>query len=87
MLTQTLRSLERAGLVDRAVTPSVPVRVDYSLTPLGHTLLPVVAAMKVWAEGHMGEVHAAQLRYDLANPEAASRPTPGFGRTSPVPRG
>src|SRR4051794_29136110 len=41
MLTQTLRTLERDGLVSRTVTPSVPVRVDYELTPLGRTLLPV----------------------------------------------
>lgn len=67
MLTQTLRSLERAGLVDRAVTPSVPVRVDYSLTPLGHSLLPVVTAMKSWAEAHMDNVHDAQCRYDNRN--------------------
>ncbi|MFE9328421.1 winged helix-turn-helix transcriptional regulator [Nocardia sp. NPDC052278] len=64
MLTQTLRSLERAGLVDRTVTPSVPVRVDYSLTPLGHSLLPVVTAVKIWAEGNMDDVHDAQHRFD-----------------------
>src|SRR5262245_40848750 len=46
MLTQTLRTLERDGLVDRTVTPAVPVRVDYELTPLGHTLLPVMRSIK-----------------------------------------
>ena len=64
MLTQTLRSLERDGLVDRDITPSVPVRVDYRLTPLGKTLLPLVAAIKDWAEQHMDDVHAARGRYD-----------------------
>jgi len=46
MLTQTLRNLERDGLVTRSVTPSVPVRVDYALTPVGQSLVPVVRAAK-----------------------------------------
>ncbi|MFF2777802.1 winged helix-turn-helix transcriptional regulator [Streptomyces sp. NPDC058052] len=64
MLTQTLRTLERDGLVSRTVTPSVPVRVDYALTPLGESLLPVVAAVKEWADGHIEEVEAARAAYD-----------------------
>ena len=60
MLTQTLRTLERDGLVTRTVTPSVPVRVDYELTPLGCTLLPVLAALKGWAEQHIEEVLIAR---------------------------
>lgn len=60
MLTQTLRNLERDGLLVRSITPSVPVRVDYQLTPLGRSLLPVVAAIKEWAEQHMDEVQAAR---------------------------
>jgi len=64
MLTQTLRALERDGLVTRTVTPSVPVRVDYGLTALGRSLLPVVAAVKDWAETHIEEVHAARRAYD-----------------------
>jgi DNA-binding HxlR family transcriptional regulator len=63
MLTQTLRMLERDGLVTRTITPSVPVRVDYELTPLGHTLLPVVRAIKDWSETHIAEVHAARAAY------------------------
>jgi DNA-binding HxlR family transcriptional regulator len=66
MLTQTLRSLERDGLVSRTVTPSVPVRVDYALTGLGTTLLPVMREIKVWAEAHIDEVEAARTRYDGA---------------------
>ncbi|WP_033221468.1 winged helix-turn-helix transcriptional regulator [Kitasatospora phosalacinea] len=64
MLTRTLRSLERDGLVARTVTPAVPVRVDYALTGLGRSLLPVVAAAKDWAETHIEEVHAARRAYD-----------------------
>jgi DNA-binding HxlR family transcriptional regulator len=64
MLTQTLRSLERDGLVVRTVTPAVPVRVDYDLTSLGRTLLPVMRAIKVWAEAHIEEVESARAEYD-----------------------
>jgi DNA-binding HxlR family transcriptional regulator len=68
MLTQTLRMLERDGLVTRTITASVPVRVDYQLTPLGRTLLPVVRAIKDWSETHISEVHAARVIYDHAAP-------------------
>jgi DNA-binding HxlR family transcriptional regulator len=64
MLTQTLRKLERDGLVERAVTASVPPRVDYALTPLGRSLLPLQQAIKVWAESHIEAVHDARNRYD-----------------------
>jgi DNA-binding HxlR family transcriptional regulator len=64
MLTQTLRTLERDGLVTRTVTASVPVRVDYELTPLGHELFPVMLAIKDWAEAHMDRVFEARTRYD-----------------------
>ncbi len=60
MLTQTLRTLERDGLVSRTITPAVPVRVEYELTPLGHSLLPVMRAVKEWAEVHMDDVLAAR---------------------------
>ena len=64
MLTQTLRTLERDGLVTRTVTPSVPVRVDYELTELGLTLLPVLAALKRWSEEHFPRIEAAREQYD-----------------------
>ncbi|MFE9772199.1 winged helix-turn-helix transcriptional regulator [Streptomyces sp. NPDC005931] len=64
MLTQTLRSLERDGLLTRTVTPSVPVRVDYALTPLGRSLSLLLTAVKDWAETHFDEVHRARERYD-----------------------
>ena len=64
MLTQTLRQLERDGFVARTVTLAVPVRVDYELTPLGRDLLPVVRAVKDWAETHFDAVHTAREGYD-----------------------
>ncbi|XVQ15670.1 winged helix-turn-helix transcriptional regulator [Spirillospora sp. CA-255316] len=64
MLTQTLRSLERDGLLTRTVTPSVPVRVDYELTPLGLSLLEPIRHLKEWAEAHMAEVDRARQDYD-----------------------
>ncbi|HEU4947135.1 MAG TPA: helix-turn-helix domain-containing protein [Kribbella sp.] len=64
MLTQTLRSLERDGLLTRQVTPSVPVRVDYELTPLGMSLTPLMRCIKDWAETHVDEVAAAREDYD-----------------------
>jgi DNA-binding HxlR family transcriptional regulator len=73
MLTQTLRSLERDGLVSRAVTPSVPVRVDYALTPLGATLMPLLAHIKEWAEQHMDEVAAARAGYEGPSGSAPAR--------------
>jgi DNA-binding HxlR family transcriptional regulator len=73
MLTQTLRTLERDGLITRTVTPSVPVRVDYALTPLGRDLLPVMVAIKEWAEANMDDVNAARRRYDARSARAAVR--------------
>jgi DNA-binding HxlR family transcriptional regulator len=64
MLTQTLRTLERDGILSRTVTPSVPVRVDYDLTPLGRSLAGLLTAVKTWAETHIEEVHEARERYD-----------------------
>ena len=64
MLTQTLRNLERDGLVVRTVTPSVPVRVDYELTELGESLCVRISVLKDWAETHMSEIELAQKRYD-----------------------
>jgi DNA-binding HxlR family transcriptional regulator len=64
MLTQTLRSLERDGLVIRTVTPTVPVTVTYELTDLGLSLHHVIRGVKHWAEAHMGDVLANRARYD-----------------------
>lgn len=64
MLTQTLRSLERDGLVTRTVTPTVPVTVTYELTDLGLSLQQLMRGVKVWAEAHMNEVLANREEYD-----------------------
>jgi DNA-binding HxlR family transcriptional regulator len=64
MLTQTLRGLERDGVLIRTVTPSVPVRVDYELTPLGRSLAGILSQLKAWAEEHMPEVDDARAAYD-----------------------
>lgn len=64
MLTQTLRSLERDGLLTRTVTPTVPVTVNYELTELGLSLHKVMRGIKDWAEAHMDEVLANRDDYD-----------------------
>lgn len=64
MLTQTLRSLERDGLLTRSVTPTVPVTVHYDLTPLGRSLHLRVQELKRWAEEHMDEVLVHRGQYE-----------------------
>ena len=62
MLTQTLRNLEQHGLVEREVFPVVPPRVEYSLTPLGETLVEPLTALADWTDAHFSEVQAARER-------------------------
>lgn len=64
MLTQTLRSLEHDGIVKRKVYPVVPPKVEYSLTPLGETLIELLGALCKWAEDHIEEIEAARARYE-----------------------
>jgi DNA-binding HxlR family transcriptional regulator len=64
MLTQTLRTLERDGLVTRSITPTVPVRVDYELTDLGQSLVPVLQQLKHWSETHIEQVLAARASFE-----------------------
>ena len=64
MLTQTLRGLERDGLLTRTVTPTVPVTVTYELTDLGLSLHHVMRGIKQWAEAHMDDVLANREAYD-----------------------
>ncbi|MFI2644341.1 winged helix-turn-helix transcriptional regulator [Streptomyces sp. NPDC018610] len=64
MLTQTLRSLERDGLVTRTVVPTVPVTVSYELTGLGLSLYEMMGGLKAWAEVHMDEVLSNRETYD-----------------------
>ena len=63
MLTQTLRNLERDGLVARRVYPVIPPKVEYSLTPLGRTLIEPLRAICKWAEAHLAELEQARARF------------------------
>lgn len=67
VLTQTLRRLERDGLVARQVFATVPVTVEYSITPLGQTLTETISVLTHWAEKNMEAVQAAQAAWDAAN--------------------
>jgi DNA-binding HxlR family transcriptional regulator len=64
MLTQTLRAMERNGLVQRVVYPVVPPIVEYSLTPLGQTLIGPMHVISDWAYGHLQDVDIARKTYD-----------------------
>jgi DNA-binding HxlR family transcriptional regulator len=66
MLSQTLKSLERDGLVSRKAIPTVPVTVEYAITPLGTTLSATVDNLRIWAETHMKQVLVSQQQYDAA---------------------
>ena len=66
MLSQTLRSLERDGLVVRRVEPNVPPSVFYTVTPLGRSLEHPLSALRTWAEEHMTEIKHAGAAYDDA---------------------
>ena len=73
MLTQTLRGLERDGLVRRTVYPEVPVRVEYALTEAGCTLRGPLRALEEWSIAHLGDVSASQEAYDRRAVAAVSR--------------
>ena len=64
VLTETLRDLERDGIVTRHMYAEVPPRVEYELTQLGHTLHAPLHALGLWAEKHMTEVIAARESFD-----------------------
>ena len=68
MLTQTLRDLERDGLISRRVFPTKPPSVDYRLTELGETLLEPLTALIVWAEKSQSSIAMARTRFDAADP-------------------
>src|SRR5881394_3283776 len=73
MLTQTLRGLERDGLVTRTVYPTVPVTVEYRLTPLGRSLATAVNVIKAWTYENIEELERARDRYDQATaPQGAA---------------
>jgi DNA-binding HxlR family transcriptional regulator len=77
MLTLTLRGLERDGLVSRRVTPTIPPRVDYALTPLGRTLIDPVLGLFTWADKNREAIQQARDRFDA---EAVRRTRQSTGR-------
>lgn len=74
MLTVTLRALERDGLITRAVYPEIPPRVEYTLTPLGRSLLDVVADLVAWSETHTADIDQARTDYDRKTQAEAGEP-------------
>ena len=68
VLTQTLRRLERDGLISREIFAEVPPRVEYALTDLGKSLTGPIAVIGDWAEVNVGRISAAQDAYDAVNP-------------------
>ncbi len=64
MLTQTLRGLERDGLISRKAHPTVPVTVEYTLTPLGHSLGEAVSVIRGWTYSHIAEIEQARRHFD-----------------------
>ncbi|WP_144759565.1 helix-turn-helix domain-containing protein [Curtobacterium sp. 9128] len=67
MLTQTLRALERDGLVTRTVFPEIPPHVEYALTDAGRALRTVLQPLEDWATSNMADVELARERYDAAH--------------------
>ena len=74
MLTDSLRSLERDGLVERHVYAEVPVRVEYSLTALGWSATELLISLADWADEHMVDVDEARSRYDEVGRRAPVSP-------------
>jgi DNA-binding HxlR family transcriptional regulator len=64
MLTQTLRSMERDGMVKRTIYPQIPPRVEYELTPMGDTLREPLKVLEDWATGNMSAILVARSAYD-----------------------
>jgi DNA-binding HxlR family transcriptional regulator len=75
MLTQTLRHLERDGLVQRTVYAEVPPRVEYALTPLGQSLRELMTPIREWSSLNLNAIFASQKQYDARQPNAKA-PTP-----------
>ena len=66
MLTQTLRTLVRDGLVTRTVYPSVPMRVEYELTPLGRSVSAPLKALRDWSQLNIDAIQSARVEYDAS---------------------
>ena len=66
MLTQTLRQMERDGLVIRTVHPVIPPKVEYRLTDMGHSLSEAFCGVWTWAEAHLDRIESARQAFDSA---------------------
>ena len=66
VLSQSLKQLERDGLINRQAFATVPVTVEYSVTPLGHTLAEKMAGISLWAQDNIDQVLTAQAKYDAS---------------------
>ncbi|MFI5409925.1 winged helix-turn-helix transcriptional regulator [Kaistia sp. UC242_56] len=73
MLTVTLRSLERDGLVSRQVFPTTPPQVEYALTEMGHSLAEPMRALTAWAASHHDHVRASRAVYDARRETESER--------------
>jgi DNA-binding HxlR family transcriptional regulator len=76
MLTLTVRGLERDGFLTRTVFPTIPPRVDYELTPLGHSLLTPIQQLGSWALQNIDLIEDARRRFDQASGKSARSPDP-----------
>ena len=65
MLTETVRKLERNGMLSRTIYPTIPPRVEYALTPLGQTFVDPIHTLVQWADSHSREILAARRAYDV----------------------
>ena len=81
MLTQTLRSLERDGLVERKVYPVVPPKVEYSLSRLGRTLIEPLRGLCRWSEKHLAELQANRTRAKANATRLKTESTPSLARS------
>ena len=86
MLSLTLRGLERDGLVTRTVTPSIPLRVDYALTPTGLTLIGPLKTIGAWALANREYVEGARAKFDVANAGSKTVEALGRKRTNALPK-
>jgi DNA-binding HxlR family transcriptional regulator len=87
MLTSTLRDLERDGLVTRKLYASVPPKVEYSLTPLGNSLVNKVEDLCRWAEANAGQILKAREAFDRRNTQRRAYAIDNSDRLSPISRG
>ena len=83
MLTQTLRDLERDGLITRHVFPTKPPAVEYRLAPLGYSLLDPMAGLIEWADRCYGDIHAARVRFDGTHRDVPAQALPARSKVAP----